>query len=188
MPALVATPLIPRQRARFRVRVPGPGNRGIIEGMFRRCSRPSAEIIKGEILGGGSVAPYKYPTSVRYRDVVLESGRTSDRGLYNWFAQVLRAAGAMSGATTGFRRTVEIQELSRRLGEPFNPRAQTVVDTWILHGAWVTGYGPGEYDNQSDEFLIENVTLTYDFFERSQLFTTTRGQTVQVDHVAARFA
>ena len=36
---------------------------------------------------------------------------------------------------------------------------------WTLYGAWPTKFVAGEWDNSSDENVIESVTLTYDYFE-----------------------
>jgi hypothetical protein len=37
---------------------------------------------------------------------------------------------------------------------------------WSLSRAWPVKFVAGEWDNESDENVIESVTLTYDFFER----------------------
>jgi hypothetical protein len=37
-----------------------------------------------------------------------------------------------------------------------------------LSRAWPTKFVAGEWDNESDEYVIESVTLTYDFFELVQ--------------------
>ena len=35
---------------------------------------------------------------------------------------------------------------------------------WSLSGAWPVKFVAGAWDNESDENVIESVTLTYDFF------------------------
>ena len=39
---------------------------------------------------------------------------------------------------------------------------------WSLSRAWPIKFVAGEWDNESDENVIEQVTLTYDFFELVQ--------------------
>ena len=39
---------------------------------------------------------------------------------------------------------------------------------WSLSRAWAIKFVAGEWDNESDENVIESVTLTYDFFELVQ--------------------
>lgn len=39
---------------------------------------------------------------------------------------------------------------------------------WTLVRAWPVKFVAGEWDNESDENVIESVTLTYDFFELVQ--------------------
>jgi len=39
---------------------------------------------------------------------------------------------------------------------------------WSLSRAWPVKFVAGEWDNESDENIIESVTLTYDFFELVQ--------------------
>lgn len=39
---------------------------------------------------------------------------------------------------------------------------------WSLSCAWPIKFAAGEWDNESDENVIEQVTLTHDFFELVQ--------------------
>ncbi|HBQ10302.1 MAG TPA: phage tail protein, partial [Myxococcales bacterium] len=39
---------------------------------------------------------------------------------------------------------------------------------WSLSRAWPVKFVAGDWDNESDENVIESVTLTYDFFELIQ--------------------
>jgi len=47
-------------------------------------------------------------------------------------------------------------------------RDGTTLRRWSLSRAWPTKFVAGEWDNESDENVIESVTLTYDFFELVQ--------------------
>ena len=41
----------------------------------------------------------------------------------------------------------------------------TTLRRWTLTNAWPVKFVAREWDNESDENVIESVTLTYDFFE-----------------------
>jgi len=47
-------------------------------------------------------------------------------------------------------------------------RDGSTLRRWSLSRAWPTKFVAGEWDNESDENVIESVTLTYDFFELVQ--------------------
>lgn len=132
------------------------------------------------------MAPYKYITGVEYEDVTLRLGSTEDVELYNWFTEALRNAAGIGGRTSGTRRDVVIRETSKDFSiRSRNPVALKILDQWVLRGAMPVAYSPGAWDSHSDEFLIEEVTLTYDYLElvpRSETPTVTR-----TDHVASRF-
>ena len=51
---------------------------------------------------------------------------------------------------------------------PQQDRDGTTLRRWSLSRAWPTKFVAGEWDNESDENVIESVTLTYDFFELIQ--------------------
>jgi len=36
---------------------------------------------------------------------------------------------------------------------------------WTLYNAWPTKFNAGEWDNEADENVIEQVTLTFDYFD-----------------------
>jgi hypothetical protein len=44
----------------------------------------------------------------------------------------------------------------------------TTLRRWTLSRAWPVKFVAGDWDNESDENVIESVTLTYDFFELVQ--------------------
>jgi phage tail-like protein len=152
--ALVGVPIVPKQQMRFTVSIPG-----LSLAKFRSCSEVSAEIAKSEIWHGGSPIPFKAPARVTMSDVTLERGAISDGSMFAWYADTV--LGLTTGATAeAFKRPVNILERDR------NGR---VLNVWNLVGAWPTKYMPGEYNNESDDFLIESITLTYDFFVPTRL-------------------
>ena len=47
-------------------------------------------------------------------------------------------------------------------------RHGTTLRRWSLSRAWPVKFVAGDWDNESDEKVIEHVTLTFDFFELIQ--------------------
>ena len=155
MPSLVATPVIPHQAARFVVRVEkAPGV--AMTARFSSCSELAAEVAKSELWAGGSMIPYKEAARVTFADITLERGATSESELFNWFALTVAPTPAIGGVGRAHARMVDIAQLDR---------ANRVAHRWRLVNAFVVGYKAGEWDGDSDEFLMESVTLTFDFFK-----------------------
>jgi hypothetical protein len=50
----------------------------------------------------------------------------------------------------------------------YHARAAPLADCCVLSRAWSVKFVAGEWDNESDENVIESVTLTYDYFELNQ--------------------
>jgi len=179
---LQAERLVPKQRARFAVAIPSDGGRRL-EARFRSVSGLAGRIIVGTVRHAGSVIPYKYPQGVEFPEAVLECGATTDRGLFNWFADVVSIAAGIGGKTRGHRRDVIVMEHSREFGR--GSRVPTIVGGYILAGAFPVDFSPGEYDNESDEFLIESVTLTYDYLRPTRQLNPSSVR--DISHLTSRF-
>lgn len=156
---LIAVPTLVKQRFRFVVEVGAGGAAipaqpgGIVRALFRNCSELSQELAKSEIFHSGSIVSFKMPGRLTTTDVTLEAGATSDGSLFGWFLQAAAAVGG--GAGFVFKRLVTIVEKDRG-GQQLN--------RWNLASAFPTKFMAGEWDNESDDFTIESVTLAYDFF------------------------
>ena len=140
---------------------------GVDSAGFQKCSELSVETAKVEYYEGGALIPDKSPGRLTFSDVTLERGATEDRDLYNWFLQVATASAGQSLATDGagqgsgepapgYKRNLDIVQLDRD---------GSVLRRWRLTGCWPMKFTGGEWDNESDENVIESVTLTYDFFD-----------------------
>lgn len=129
------------------------------------CTAPSARVEVAQRRHGGSILPHQWPQGVTYEPIVLRAGRTDDVSIYNWFSDCLRVAGGIGGASDGHERDVTIEELGRETGDGNAGRA-VVVERIRVWGAFVTEYSPGAYDNASNEYLVESVTIAYRYFER----------------------
>jgi phage tail-like protein len=104
---------------------------------------------------GGALVPTKAPGRLTFPDVELERGATRDRDLYDWFLEVGNAAAGRGLVNFRYKRSVDIVQLDRD---------GTTLRRWTLFNAWPMRFVAGEWDNDSDEVLIESVTLAYDYF------------------------
>lgn len=111
----------------------------------------------------------KIPGLVKFDPITLSRGVTASRDLYDWYRLVndelalLSAANELSMNTStaplqsdNFRKDVVIEVLNRK-GDP--------IKAWYIFNAWPTVYSPGnDLDANSEEKLIESLTLTYEHF------------------------
>ncbi|HMA92362.1 MAG TPA: phage tail protein [Polyangiaceae bacterium] len=125
---------------------------------FQKCSELSVEVAKIEHYEGGVIIPNKSPGRLTFADVTLERGATSDEDLFKWFEDVARASSGIGLVDPDYKRNLDIVQ---------QDRDGRTLRRWTLNGAWPTKFVAGEWDNESDENVIESVTLTYDYFELS---------------------
>lgn len=122
---------------------------------FQTCSELSAELAIIEHYEGGRMRPYKEPGRITYADITLERGATNDAALYDWHKQIVNSTANAGNPLPQFCRNVHIIQLERN-GD--------TIRQWDLFGAWPTKFVAGEWDNNSDDNVIESITLTYDYF------------------------
>lgn len=158
MPA--AAPTLVKQRFRFVVQVGALDSLGLMRARFRSCSELSAESAKSEIFHGGSIIPYKAPGRITMSDVTLEAGATAEGRMFGWFAQATFARGVAAVDGFQYKRPVTIVEQDRAGG---------TLNRWHLANAFPVRFSAGEWDNESDDFTITSVVLTYDFFAPTSL-------------------
>ena len=126
---------------------------------FQKCSELSVEIAKVEYFEGGSLIPNKSPGRLTFSDVTLERGATQDRDLFSWFQDVAITSSGLGLADVNYKRNLDIVQ---------QDRDGVTLRRWSLSRAWPVKFVAGDWDNGSDENVIESVTLTYDFFELVQ--------------------
>lgn len=124
---------------------------------FNKCSALESEVAKVEYYEGGSLIPDKSPGRVSFSDVTLERGASKDDDLFKWYQQVAKASSNSGLVDPKYKRNLDIVQ---------QDRDGKTIRRWRLTGAWPTKFGAGEWDNDSDENVIESVTLTYDFFDK----------------------
>lgn len=151
---IVGTPRSFHHKAAYLVEVPGVGSAS-----FSSVGELSVEAAVVTHWEGGKLVPYKAPGRLTFSDVDLQRGATKDRDLYDWFLEVANAASGRGLPDAAYKRSVDIVQLDRD-GE--------TLRRWTLFNAWPSKFVAGEWDNDSDDVVIESVTLTYDYFTLEQ--------------------
>jgi phage tail-like protein len=150
------------KKFKFVVEIDGVGWAG-----FQKASELSAEVAEIVYHEGGSLLAHKDPGRVTISDVTLMRGATRDEDLWNWFKQVVDQTASGGGGAGGegagvvdpdFRRNAEIVQLNRD---------GTELRRWPLEGCWPKKFVAGDWDNEADENVIEQVTLSVHKFDKS---------------------
>jgi len=119
----------------------------------------SVEVANVQYFEGGSLIPNKSPGRLTFADVTLERGATQDRDLFDWFQDVAITSSGLGLTDVNYKRNIDIVQ---------QDRDGTTLRRWSLSRAWPVKFVAGDWDNESDENVIESVTLTFDFFELIQ--------------------
>lgn len=138
---------------------------GFESASFARCSELSVEAAKIEYHEGGSVIPFKEAGLLTFADVTLERGTSSDKAFHDWMVDVWDVAAGPGADTAGLEGTLFKRDLTiRQIGRD----STTTHRSWNLYQAFPLKYVAGEWDNNANEVVIEQITLTYDRFELQQ--------------------
>jgi phage tail-like protein len=124
---------------------------------FQKCSELSAEIAKIEYHEGGALLPDKSPGRVTVADLTIERAATSDNDLFGWFQEVADLNLGAGLVEPQFKRAGDIVQLDRDGSE---------LRRWGCTGLWPTKFVAGDWDNESDENVIEKATLALDTFDK----------------------
>ncbi|MCY1036167.1 phage tail protein [Corallococcus sp. BB11-1] len=151
--AIIGQPRSFHKRFKFLVEIDDIGHAG-----FQKCSELSVEVANIQYFEGGSLIPNKSPGRLTFSDVTLERGATQDHQLFDWFQDVVHMSSGLGLPDGLYKRNSDIVQ---------QDRDGTTLRRWSLSRAWPVKFVAGEWDNESDENVIESVTLTYDFFELS---------------------
>jgi len=149
--SIIGNPRTFHKRFKFIVEIDDIAHAG-----FQKCSELSVEVANVQYHEGGSLIPNKSPGRLTFSDVTLERGATSDQELLDWFQDVAVTSSGLGLTDYDYKRNLDIVQ---------QDRDGTTLRRWTLVNAWPVKFVAGEWDNESDENVIESVTLTYDFFE-----------------------
>lgn len=136
----------------FLVEIPG-----FASASFQKCSELKRETEIGMIREGGSLIPHKQPGLVTYSDITLERGAFADQDMYAWAEQCGDAAQGSGLVEPEYKRTIDIVQIDR---------ARKPLVRYRLFGAFVKSHSPGDWDNETSEFVVEKLELTFDYYKR----------------------
>lgn len=125
---------------------------------YQSCSELTSEIAEAQYFEGGSSIPNKSPGRQTFSDVTLtRAAVTGDSDMYLWHQQVMEAAANAGLSEPGFKRNLDIvqQDLDG-----------STIRRWRLFNAWPKTFTAGSWDNESDDNVLESVTLAYDYFTK----------------------
>jgi phage tail-like protein len=123
----------------------------------QKCDGLAATITEVKHHQGGQLIPTKSAGLMEFQDVTLTRGATSNSDLYNWFIQVGNAAISRGISAAGYKRNVTI--VQRGIDD-------SIVDKFVLYNAFIKSYKPGSWDNDTASHLMEEIVISYDYFER----------------------
>ena len=125
---------------------------GIRVAAFRSVSDIRIQVAKIEYSEGGALIPNKSAGPVTVPDVTMTRGATDSLDLWNWMQQVVAAGGIL--AEPDYKRTLDLVQLTR---------SGTELRRWTLVNYFPIDFKAGDWDNEADENVIEEVILAYDY-------------------------
>ena len=129
---------------------------GVAYAGFQKCSQLEAEIAIIEQWEGGSLVADKSLGRVKFTNITLERGATNDLDLWNWFKTAIDAA-----ANVGLKDS----EIKRNLDVVQQDRDGSELRRWNVFEAMPAKFVAGEWDNNSDENVIEKIELAIKYFD-----------------------
>ena len=152
--AIIGNPRSFHKRWKYVVQIDSVAHAG-----FQKCSELSVECANVLYYEGGALTPNKSPGRLTFADITLERGATQDRDLFDWFQDVAITSSGLGLVDVDYKRNLDIVQ---------QDRDGKTLHRWTISRAWPVKFVAGEWDNESDETVIESVTLTYDYFELVQ--------------------
>lgn len=130
---------------------------GIIQSWWTTAGPLEFEL--GEITQaeGGQLTDQKRPGKVKYSDITLTAGATTNREMYDW---ALQSANAYTNTGTVFDdllRTLRLVQFDRDGSE---------LDSWNLYECWVKKNSEGEWDGNAEENRMNEWVLSYRYYKR----------------------
>ena len=104
-----------------------------------------------ETLSSGELVIRKRPGHTEYEDIVLKRGFSADKSVTDWHQKVL----------TGY---IERHSGSIVMYDSTNSE----VDRWNFEQGWPSKWSASDLDSNTDEVMIEELTITHERLERAQ--------------------
>jgi len=127
-----------------------------VKGAFRECTGLGSESQVVEYRATderGRPVLIREPGTMKYNDIVLKRGITSDMDMWTWRQQVEK------GDISGARRSGTIT-LYNQKGEP--------VAEWTIDAAWPSKLNGPTYDAKTNEVAVEELTITHHGYRRTK--------------------
>jgi phage tail-like protein len=123
---------------------------GMIAGYFTECTGIGSEhdVVEHKVVDKqGHEIVRKIPGRLKWQDVTLKRGVTSDLEIWKWRQSVIE------GDMTSARQNISIQMLDRNY---------TPIATWHFQNAWPSKVTGPQFKADSNEFGIEEVTIVHE--------------------------
>ena len=127
---------------------------GAVKGYFTECSGLGSthEVVEHKVVSeGGQEVVLKVPGRMKWDDITLKRGITSNMDVWDWRKQV------ENGNIEGARRDGSIVMYDQQLKE---------VARWNFERAWPTKVSGPQPKADSNELGIEELTLAHEYIER----------------------
>lgn len=131
---------------------------GFTQAYFTKATLPEVELDTAEFSPAGSMFNQKLPGRAAFADITLTMGTRSDTAedeAFTWLTQTFNVLEQIGADPADFLRDIAIVQYSRP-GVEFR--------RWVLHGAWVKKYAPGEQDGSSSDNVMRELTLSYQYY------------------------
>ena len=125
---------------------------GVLTGYFKECEGLGSETEVIEFRDGDTGAVRKLPGRVKYPNIVLKRGLTSDMTIWNWREDVITGQ-------EGFRSQARIRMLNT---------AGVELAVWTLSGAWPSKVSGPELKADGNEVAIESIELAHEGLHRAR--------------------
>ena len=123
---------------------------GAVAGYFTECSGVGSEndIVEHKVVDKqGHEVVRKIPGRLKWQDVTLKRGITSDLEIWKWRETVIK------GTIGDARKNISIHMLDR---------AYKPVATWHFSNAWPSKVSGPSFKSDSNEFGVEEVTIVHE--------------------------
>ncbi len=126
---------------------------GVIQGFFTECSGlgSETEIVEHKVVKDGVEVVMKIPGRLKWENIVLKRGITSNMDVWTWRKQV------ETGDVAGARRDGSIVMFDQTLSE---------VARWNFVRGWPSKVTGPSVKSDSNEIGIEELTITHEYIER----------------------
>lgn len=126
---------------------------GVIQGFFTECSGlgSETEIVEHKVVKDGVEVVMKIPGRLKWENIVLKRGITSNMDVWTWRKQV------ETGDVAGARRDGSVVMFDQTLSE---------VARWNFIRGWPSKVTGPSVKSDSNEIGIEELTITHEYIER----------------------